>query len=163
MNTIESLVNELKRESLNTQKMIACIPDNTWDWQPHKKSSTLRKLAVHIAQLSGYPGIIARTDYLDFAEGTLEQPEFESAADLVKFVQKQTADSVAAVEKLSEEYLDKTWILRRGEHVIFEGKKGELIRMMGMSHQYHHRGQLSVYLRVLNVPIPGMYGPSADE
>lgn len=163
MNAIDLLTNEIERESKTTQKILARIPEDKWDWQPHEKSSSLKKLATHIAQLATYPQIIATTEYLDFAEGTIQPLNIEKAAELVQFVEDETKKTVHALQQLDEMDLDKKWTLKKGGHVIVEGTKGTLLRTMGLSHLYHHRGQLSVYLRLLNVPIPGMYGPSADD
>lgn len=163
MSLREALIAEIKKEAVNTEKILERIPSEQFDWKPHPKSNTLKGLATHIASLAGMPGLILNTEYLDFAEGTLKQPEIESAADLVNVLKEGTQQSVAALEAASDEDLKKNWVMRSGDYIIMDASKGVIIRAMGLSHLYHHRGQLGVYLRLLDIPIPGMYGPSADD
>lgn len=163
MSLTQALIAEIEHESASTKKILERVPDEKFDWTPHDKSMSLKKLATHIATLVAMPGFIAGAPYLDFAEGKFRVPEINSTADLVKAVDDATAQTINALKAINDEDLDAKWSMRRGEHVIVEAPKKVAIRTMGLNHLYHHRGQLSVYLRLLNVPVPGMYGPSADE
>lgn len=163
MSLTQALIAEIVHESASTKKILERVPEDKFDWSPHEKSMSLKKLATHIASLAGMPGYIAGSDYLDFAEGKFRAPEIASTADLVKAVDDATAKTIHALKAIKDEDLNVKWTLRHGEHVIVEAPKGVAIRTMGLNHLYHHRGQLSVYLRLLNVPVPGMYGPSADD
>ena len=163
MTLIQDLVAEIEHEHAGTKKMLERIPADKFEWRPHEKSMTLKSLATHIANLSRMAGIIATTDSLDLADGTLKAPEIASAADLVALSDKGTAESVNALKGKKDEDLRGDWTMKFGDKVIMQLPKAQAIRSMGMNHLYHHRAQLGVYLRLLDVPIPGLYGPSADE
>lgn len=163
MSLTQALILEIEHESASTKNILERVPAEKFDWAPHGKSMTLKKLATHIATLAEMPGFIASSPYLDFAEGKFRVPEINTTADLVKAVEDATTKTIVALKAIKDEELNTTWSMRRGEHVIVEAPKVVAIRTMGLNHLYHHRGQLSVYLRLLNIPIPGMYGPSADD
>lgn len=163
MSLSEFLIAEIERESASTQKMLERVPEDKFEWRPHEKSMTLKALATHIANLAGMPGLVVTLDYLDFAEGKVKRPIINNTMDLVKVLNEGTKISVDALKSTKEEDLNKTWVLRHGEHVILEAPRGAAIRSFALNHLIHHRGQLSVYLRLLDVPVPGMYGPSADD
>ncbi|MCZ2223164.1 MAG: DinB family protein [Chitinophagales bacterium] len=164
MSLTKALITEIQHESVSTKKMLERVPAEKFDWRPHAKSMTLKQLATHIANLSGWVSLIIKTDYLDFLEGTLKRPEINTTEDLVKENQSGTEQTIEALQSAKDEdLLNQNWTLRKGEHVIMEMTKAAFIRSMALNHLYHHRAQLSVYLRLLDIPIPGMYGPSADE
>lgn len=163
MNLSELLVAEIERETPSTRAIFERIPEDKLDWKPHDKSMTLKQLAVHIAQLAGMPALVLNTDYLDFAEGGPTTPDIEKTQDLVDLLDQGSEGSLKALRVASAEDLNKSWVMRHGEYIILDNTKDFAIRHMGLNHLNHHRGQLSVYLRLLDIPIPGMYGPSADE
>lgn len=163
MSLRDTLITEIKKEAANTEKMLERIPADQFAWRPHQKSNTLKGLSTHIASLAGMTGLIVNSEYLDFAEGTLKQPEINSTKDLLDVFKEGTQNSIQALEAADEDALKANWVMRSGDYLIMEGPKAEIIRTMGMNHVYHHRAQLGVYLRLLNIPIPGMYGPSADD
>lgn len=163
MSLINSFITEIEQESANSRKILERVPSDKFDWQPHEKSRTLKQLASHIANLSERVGLIVKTDYLDLSNNNLKQPIVNNTEDLVRILNKGTEDSLKALKEAKDGDLDKLWVFRNGEHIIFEMPKAAAIRVTALNHSYHHRGQLGVYLRLLNVPIPGMYGPSADE
>jgi|SRR5690625_3369140 len=163
MSLSELLITEIERELSSTRAIIERIPEDRFEWKPHEKSMTLKQLATHIAQLAGFPGLIMKTEYLDFAEGGSETPDIESTQDLVDLLDEGYEDSLTALRQSSEEDLNDNWIMRSGDYVILDNTKDFAIRHMGLNHLNHHRGQLSVYLRLLDIAIPGMYGPSADD
>lgn len=163
MSVTSTLIAEIEHEAANTRKLLANVPDEHFTWKPHEKSMSVKALASHIAILSGWPGLIATTDYLDFADGSLQHPKVETTADLLVILDEGVKKAVEALHSVSDADLANHWILRSGDHIILELPKAVMIRNLAMNHIYHHRGQLTVYLRMLNVPVPGMYGPSADE
>lgn len=163
MALINNLITEIEHESSNTQKMLARVPADKFDWRPHEKSMTLKHLATHVARLAEWPGFIIKTQFLDFADNNLERPVVQSTEDLLSLLQNGTNESIEALKNATEEDLEDNWILRNGEHIIIDMPRAAVIRNMAMNHIYHHRAQLGVYLRLLDVPVPGMYGPSADD
>lgn len=163
MSLTNAIISEIEQEAVSTQKMLERVPADKFDWRPSEKSMTLKQLASHIADLSGMTGTIASTKYLDFAERASQKQEINTTEDLLKAARAGTKKSVEALKAIRDEDLNQDWIMRRGEHIIAEMPKAAIIRRMGMNHLYHHRAQLGVYLRLLNVPVPGMYGPSADD
>ena len=158
-----SLLGELKNESANTKKIIERIPTEKLDWQPHEKSMTLGKLATHIANLPVWFGRIINADGFDFAlSGSTEKKETTQAI-LELFTQRLNEAEHALTTATSDEMFKATWTVSRNNQVIYQLPKMVAIRSFTFNHIYHHRGQLSVYLRLLDIPVPGMYGPSADE
>lgn len=162
MNITQSLLSEIKREVVSTKKTLERIPNDKFDWRPHKKSNSLKKLATHLAQLAEMPGNIINTTEVNLADSPAA-PSVNSAEDLIQIFDKGTQQTIAALKASKDEDLQKTWTLRYGDHIIIEAPKIEAMRIMGLSHVYHHRAQLGVYLRLLDIPVPATYGPSADE
>lgn len=124
---------------------------------------TLGRLATHIAELPHFTTTILTTDELDFATSGYEPVVLSTAAEIIALFDERAAAMRATIEATDWEALGKRWTMRAGNHVILEDRKGTLIRTIGISHIVHHRAQLGVYLRLLEVAVPGMYGPSADE
>ena len=159
----EQLIQEMQNEAKSTEAMLSRIPEDKFQWQPHEKSMTLQNLATHITNLAGMNGTIAKTQYLDFAEQKSAPKVFQTTQELVDAFKQNSQASIEAVQNMSDQEFEQQWSMRAGAHPIMDATKGECMRKMGMNHLYHHRAQLGVYLRMLNVPIPGMYGPSADD
>lgn len=156
---------EFKQEMAKTRKMLERVPFDKATWKPHDKSSTLVSLATHVARVPTWVERVITRDEFDVAAPNAF-PKIEQLTDtkqLLAYFDKNCSDAVKSLEGASDETLMKPWIFRRGEQVFFNMPKAAVIRNMAFNHQYHHRGQLSVYLRMLDVPVPGMYGPSADE
>lgn len=161
--TIISLISrELEAESLTTRKMLSRVPTDKLDWRPHPKSMTIRSLAGHIAELPTWITMTFTTDELDFAAIPYSPPKIESTADLLEVFEKSLADGRTQLLESNTHLLEKPWTLRTGETIHSVDPKIDVIRM-AMSQIIHHRAQLGVFLRLLDVPIPGSYGPSADE
>jgi uncharacterized damage-inducible protein DinB len=120
-------------------------------------------LAAHVAEIPGYGLMTIQTDGLDFASGKYVPARFESRAQLLKLFDDNVRQTRAAIAATDDETFRRPWTLRNGDHVIFTVPKVGTLRSFFMNHLIHHRGQLSVYLRLLDVPLPGIYGPSADE
>lgn len=161
MTFIEFFKKQFVDEGATTRKMLSRIPEDKWEYKPHPKSMDLKRLALHLADLPGWIHMTLTTDELDFAQ-PYEQPQISTTADLMAYFEKRYADGLSALVPEKEALLDKPWTLRNGDTVYSRDPKIEVLRM-SFSQQIHHRAQLGVYLRLLDIPIPGSYGPSADE
>lgn len=158
----QALIAELKHESALTKKMLERVPMDKADWKPHEKSMALGKLAAHVAEIPHWISDIINIDTFDFGEH-YRPNQAASTDDLLKLCEDKTAGAIADLEKMDEADFGKIWVVKQGDTVYFNIPKAVAMRGWGLSHLYHHRGQLSVYLRLLDVPVPGMYGPTADE
>ncbi len=163
MRIAELLLLELQQESANTRKMIERVPTDKLEWQPHEKSMTIGRLATHIAELPVWFGRILSADEFDFFASTFKSQKRETTAEIVDLFDKQMAEATSLLQTAGDEAMNSIFTLRRGEHVMFQLPRKVVLRTFALNHVYHHRGQLSVYLRLLDLPVPGMYGPSADE
>jgi len=153
---------ELAKEAIATKKMLAAVPNEKFDWKPHPKSMTISQLATHIAELPTWPGMVLNTSELDFATSPYKPTLISNTAELLQTFDKNLADGIDEIAKGKEESLDESWTLRNAEQIYSVEPKEDVIRM-SISQIIHHRAQLGVFLRLLDVPIPGAYGPSADE
>lgn len=162
MNLIPILVKEMQQEAQTTRKMLQRVPADKFDWKPHPKSMSLQTLATHIAELPGWVTMIVNTSELDFANSPYTPTMVKSTDDLVAVFERNLASGLASLENAKEEDLLPEWTLRNGEQIYSVDKKYEVIRM-AFCQTVHHRAQLGVFLRLLDIPIPGSYGPSADE
>jgi len=162
MELIPMFLKEFKAEALITRKMLSRIPDDKYNWQPHPKSMTIRRLAAHIADLPGWVHMAFTIDELDFATAPYNPPTINTTKDVLEMFEQRVVDGRSQLISKNEPKLLESWILRDGEIIHFVHTKAETVRV-SLSQLIHHRAQLGVYLRLLNVPIPGSYGPSADE
>jgi len=162
MSIINMLSKELEQESKTTRKMLERVPTEKLEWQPHTKSMTIKRLATHIAELPTWIPMTLNTSELDFATSPYKPAEIKSNKDLMEYFEKSLSEGREALKKAKEEDLAKPWTLRNGDQIYSTLPKGEVLRMV-FSQIIHHRAQLGVYLRLLDIPIPGSYGPSADE
>lgn len=155
---------DLEQELATTRRVLERVPEDRLDWQPHAKSMSLGKLAMHVATLPFYGEVLVQSDEFDFA--TTPTPGIEgvaSRAELLETFETRVAALREALARTEDAALGEPWTLRNGEHVIFTLPRFAVMRGMLISHMVHHRAQLGVYLRLLDVPVPSMYGPSADE
>jgi len=162
MNRLQEFLKELNNESVTTRKMLSIVPNDKFDWKPHPKSMSIRSLAGHIAELPTWIGMVLNTKELDFAQNEYQAPDLNTTETLLAFFENNLAEGQAELEKAKEATLDETWVLRNGEAIYSETSKADFIRIT-LSQIIHHRAQLGVFLRLLDIPIPGSYGPSADE
>jgi len=162
MSMIKMLLTEMDREAQTTRKMLACVPNDKYDWKPHEKSMTIRRLATHIAELPSWVSMTLTTDELDFANNPYQPEVINNTAELLAYFERSYTDGRAHLEKATDKDLEPNWTLRNGEQVYSVESKGDVIRI-SYCQIVHHRAQLGVFLRLLDVPIPGSYGPSADE
>ncbi|POY38303.1 damage-inducible protein DinB [Solitalea longa] len=162
MTVIEKLLKEMDAESKTTRKMLSRIPNDKYSWKPHEKSMTIEQLSTHIAELPTWVSMAVTTDELDFATAPYEPKKVSDTDDLLMLFEVSLADGKKHLENTSEEILDQNWTLRNGDQIYSTSTKEEVIRMT-YCQIVHHRAQLGVYLRLLDIPIPGSYGPSADD
>jgi uncharacterized damage-inducible protein DinB len=163
MNTIITYFeNQVKAEAEITRKFLKIIPEDKYDWKPHLKSMALGVLATHIAELPGWIPMGIDTTELDFAVGDYKQKTFKNNKELQDIFEENQKLALESLSKTTDEFLLNTWTMRNGKEIYFTITKEDVIRM-AMSQTIHHRAQLGVFLRLLNIPIPGSYGPSADE
>ena len=159
----QELYADLEIELTNTRRVLERVPFEHWEWKPHEKSFALGRLATHLAQLPRFAEVIATTEELDMATWTDAPPRLTNTAELLALFDERAGSMRAIVPSLTPEQLAGHWRLRMGEAVFLDAPRSLLLRQHGISHPVHHRAQLTVYLRLLNVPIPGLYGPSADD
>ncbi|HEV7331115.1 MAG TPA: DinB family protein [Flavisolibacter sp.] len=159
----QALIPEFKYEAVSTRKMLERVPFDKADWKPHQKSFTLARLATHVAEIPHWMTVTLTTEELDFAKGDYQRFTPASKDELMMFFEKSYQEALKNLEAASDETLNGNWTLLNGDHVIFTMTRISTLRSFVMNHFIHHRGQLSVYLRLLDVPVPGMYGPSADD
>ena len=162
MSIAQMILPEFDQEMANTRKMLERVPDGKFEYKPHEKSMTLGRLAAHVAEVPSYATGTLRVERMDF---TGEEKPFAPVTrqELLDAFDKYVAEARGMLAAASDEELAKIWTLTfKGQH-IFSMPRAAVLRTMVMSHLIHHRAQLGVYLRLCNVEIPGMYGPSADE
>ena len=163
MNLIEPMIAELQHEAATTRRLLERVPQGQLAWQPHAKSMTLGRLAAHIANLPGMIiGALTR-DELDAGDLKSQSPPDDDVQGILAAFDEKIARVHELLKTQSDERLLATWRYVNGEQVIFEMPRLAVIRFVGLNHIIHHRGQLSVYLRLLDVPLPSVYGPTADE
>lgn len=162
MELIKLLQKEMEQEAATTRKMLSRVPADKFDWQPHPKSMSLKRLASHVAELPGWVEMVIDTDELDFENNPYKPRDVSSTEDLLSFFEETLKKGKDALDRADLKYFTKEWVLRSGDQIYSTDTKYEVIRM-SYSQIIHHRAQLGVYLRLLNIPIPGSYGPSADD
>ena len=162
MQIIPLLSKELDVEAATTRKMLSRIPNDKFDWKPHQKSMSIRQLAAHIAEIPGWIPLGLNTSELDFAKGDYKPSVVSNTQDMLDLFDQMVASAKSSLENATEEDLLPTWTMRSGDQVHAVLTKYEVIRH-AFDQIIHHRAQLGVFLRLLDVPIPGTYGPSADE
>ncbi|MEJ7560385.1 MAG: DinB family protein [Pedobacter sp.] len=162
MNRIQIFLTEAEEEALTTRKMLERVPVEKFDWQPHPKSMTLKRLATHVAELPSWIAMAIDTDELDFADNSYQPTEIFKVEELLVYFENNLRDARTVLVDKNEIVLNEPWTMRNADQIYSTRSKAEVIRM-SISQTIHHRAQLGVYLRLLNIPIPGSYGPSADE
>lgn len=160
--TCSQWIAEIEREAHATEALLAVLPEERLAWRPHPKSHTLGQLAWHIASLHGNVVSMLGVDTLDAATVDFSTPQPTSVAEIRACHQQSVAKARAALAEWSEALLAGQWRLVRGDKVLMAASRGEFARSILLNHLYHHRGQLTVYLRLLDRPLPSVYGPSAD-
>lgn len=159
---MESFLKELEHESIGTKKMLALVPADKADWKPHEKSMKLKDLATHLADLPTWITLGLTTEELDFAKSPYNPANCNGGAELVAYFEKNTEEAKQHLKANKDSILEEPWTLRSGDVVFMKLSKLDTLRQ-SYCQMVHHRAQLGVYLRLLNIPIPGVYGPSADD
>ena len=163
-NTIGSAyLAELEQEAKVAREVLSRVPDDKFDWKPHEKSMSFGKLASHVAEMVGWTGPTLQHPELDFATMDYKPFEPQTTEDLLEFFDKNLAEAAVVLKNMTDEGFMEPWSLRNGETIYFTMPKVVAMRSFVMNHIIHHRGQLSVYLRLNDIAVPSIYGPSADE
>ena len=163
MSIAQSLLAEFDQEMANTRNTLARVPEDKLDYKPDPKSMSLGRLAGHVAEMPGWGSVTVNTDALDFSTGDYKPLEMTSRKQILEAFDKTVADARKAIAGASDEHLMKPWSLKNGKDVMFTMPRIAVLRSMVMNHTIHHRWQLTVYFRLNGIPVPGLYGPSADE
>jgi len=158
----QQLLPEFDEEMKKTRSMLERVPDGKFDFQPHPKSMNLARLATHVAELPGFGKAVLESEVMELAEGT-QFPAAKSRAELLDKFDKCAAETRAMIEATPDDAWEKTWTFKYAGTTYISAPRKAVMRSDVMSHLVHHRAQLGVYLRLNGVPVPGMYGPSADE
>ena len=154
------LIPEFQYEVTLTEKFINRIPEDNLDWRPHPKSMSIKQLANHLAEIPQWVLAIMEKEELDL-QG-YRSPDFRSKEEMVKFLRNGASSAEAALRRPDEDY-QELWKLRKGEYTVVEMPKLNVLRTLAFNQLPHHRAQLGVYFRLLDIPVPSTYGPSADE
>lgn len=163
MTISEVLLLDFDAEIQNTRRTLERIRENDPQWKPAGKSMPIGRLSLHTARLPEFCTDILTTPELDMATHKWPAFVFESTAHLLTELDRTSTDARAHLSSATDEDLQKTWQLRFGDRIFAKGSRMSLYRTMFLNHLVHHRAQLGVYLRLLDIPVPGLYGPSADE
>jgi len=162
MTFVERLLPEYDEEMKKARKMLERVPEDKLGWKPHDKSMTLGRLAAHVADFPTWAMTTVQVETLELTPADVPKPPNSKTEILEKF-DKDLANARQALAGLTEEQFATIWTLKFGDQKILEMPRADILRYTVMNHMIHHRAQLGVFLRLLDVPIPGMYGPSADE
>jgi uncharacterized damage-inducible protein DinB len=162
MSVLTLFKEEFESEVITTRKMLSRVPDDKFTWKPHPKSMDLKTLSVHIAELPTWIPMALNTDELDFATAAYTPKAVNNTFDLVDYFEDNVKECRAQLEKANESTFSEQWLLRTGDDIHVTTTRYGMMRI-AMSQMIHHRAQLGVFLRLLDIPIPGSYGPSADE
>lgn len=161
MRLADSILMELEQEAQTTKRVLDRVPHDKLTWRPHPKSYSLGQLALHVASSPGHVALMAAPDTAEVPN--LPQTEPANRQEILDTFTESLASARDALKKMDDARLMSTWTLTKNGKVLMSVPRIGFIRSIMMNHTYHHRGQLSVYLRLLEVPVPSIYGPSADE
>lgn len=159
----DSLVMELEREAATTKRVLERVPNDKLSWKPHPKSMSLGQLALHVAETPGVVADIASRSVHEISPAAFEQRAAGSAAELLPALEQSINKATTMLKGMDDGSAMSMWKAVRNGKEVFSAPRVGVVRTIMLNHWYHHRGQLSVYLRLLGVPVPSIYGPSADE
>ena len=157
------LITELDNEAKTTRRVLERVPQDRFEWQPHPKSMSAGQLAQHIASIPGSMARLAAQDGFDMSTRRWEHPPAESASSVLATFDEGVASVREFIAGLDESRATATWRMTYGDREIFAIPRLAMLRTMAFNHWYHHRGEMVVYLRLLGIPVPAVYGRSADE
>jgi uncharacterized damage-inducible protein DinB len=162
-NIATGILGELEHEAATTRKVLERVPADKFDWKPHEKSMAFGRLATHVAEMHGWAKPTIEDPELDFAKMDYKPFEPTSTEELVAHFEKNLAEAMESLKGATDDIWHEPWSLRNGEQIYFTLPKIAVMRTMVLNHIVHHRGQLTNYLRLNDIPVPPIYGPSADE
>ena len=166
MELSEALLPEYDHEMANTRRTLERVPEDKLGWKPHEKSMTMGQLAVHLAEMPGWAIPTIEMESFDVAPPggpPYQPPQVNSRAEILEIFDNNVAEARATIAGADDGHLTKAWSLLSGGKTVFTMPRIAVLRNLIMNHNIHHRAQLGVYLRLNNVPVPAIYGPSADE
>ena len=166
MSLSEALLPEFDQEMASTRKTLERVPEDKFDWKPHEKSTPLGALATHLAQLPSWAGRTLSLDGFDLAppgQGPVRTEPARTRDELLTTFDRHVTEARAVIAGADDEFFQKPWSLLQGGKTIFTIPRAAVLRTFVINHIIHHRAQLGVYLRLNDVPVPSVYGPSADE
>ncbi len=158
----EAFLADFDYEASSTRRVLERVPDDRLDWRPHPRSTPMGQLAFHIATLPSFAGNVVRTDSLDVMAAPRRTPP-ASREELLAVFEQERKDARSALSSVSDSRLTQPWTLVAGGQTLFTMPRIDALRRFMLHHIIHHRAQLGVYLRLNDIPVPGVYGPSADE
>ena len=156
------VIPEFDREFAETRRSLERIPEDKFDWKPHEKSFTLHQLAAHVAEIARWVPVTLNMDEFDI-DAPYDRVVPETKEEILAHFDEGVAEARSLIEAVTSDQLVSTWSMKKGGEVTMSMPKGVVLRSFILNHNVHHRAQLGVYLRILDVPVPGHYGPSADE
>jgi uncharacterized damage-inducible protein DinB len=163
MALIDGMLRELEDEAVTTRRVLERVPDNRLGWRPHPKARTLGELALHVAIVPGGVAQLIASPSPARAPQFGRDPSPASSSELMPALDQSIATAKQVLGGMDDGALTATWRMTNGERELFATTRAAMLRSIMLNHWYHHRGQLTVYLRELGVPIPSIYGPTADE
>lgn len=163
MLTREEILQELDQEAVTTRRVLERVPEDKLDWRPHEKSLSLGQLAMHVATIPGALARVSTLETFNVKGPDVPRPSASSSAELLGALDESLAQAHEIVGSMDSDSLATPWKLVNGDHVLLTIPRAAFIRSIMLNHWYHHRGQLTVYLRQTGALVPGVYGPSADE
>ncbi len=161
MEFLQDILSELRQEAEVTRRYLENVDFSRSEFQPHEKSEKLGRLAVHVAEILAWWINVLESNELNFID--FEPRDISSTDELLEYFDKLLEDAIKAISNANETELTKEWSMKYGEDVLFTLNKKEVLRKFCLNHLIHHRAQLGVYLRMLDIPVPAVYGPSADD
>jgi uncharacterized damage-inducible protein DinB len=161
MAMIDAMLMELEQEAQVTRRHLERVPEGKLSWKPHPKSSSVGQIALHLAQLPGAISTVAAQEVFELP--TFQQAEPENLAEILATFERSLSTAREVLGHMDDRTLMGTWTVQDKGQVVMSLPRAAMLRSLLLNHYYHHRGQLSVYLRLLNVPVPSTYGPTADE
>ncbi len=159
----QAMIGELQFEADSTRKYLQAIPEDKYDWKPHEKSMSFKRLAIHISEIPGWTKETMTLSELDFAKFDYKAPDFQSNADIVAAFDKGVKTAIEVLSNSKDSDFMDTWTMRDGDKVFFTMPKTIVMRNFVLNHLIHHRAQLGVYLRLNDIPLAKAYGPTADD
>jgi uncharacterized damage-inducible protein DinB len=163
MSLADTLIQELEQEGNTTRRVLDRVPADKLAWKPHEKSLSIGQLALHLARVNGSIAPMAVPETFEVVGNPFQFAEAESKTQIIDEFDEGLAQAKKAIAAMDDATITHPWTMKAGDRTIMSMPRIALFRALLCNHAYHHRGQLSVYLRLLNVDVPSIYGPSADE